>query len=157
MVDQVKILVPFDDIEAAGLALTNGKDIAKATGSSLVLLHVVIPANPLVISDEHLAGVHVAAAVIEQAQRNELVHLADQQSKLPAVADELTSDGVSTSAEAVIGNAHEQIARAVKDSVVGLVILATPGRRGITRALLGSVADGVAHDVDVPVMLVNRS
>ena len=99
-----------------------------------MLLHVVIPENPLVISDEHLAGVHVAAAVIEQAQRNESVHLADQQAKLQAVADELTSDGVSTSAEAVIGNAHEQIARAVKDSVVGLMILATHGRRGITRA-----------------------
>lgn len=152
-----KILVPVDDIESAGLALTNAKNIAKATGSSLILLHVVTPENPLVISDEHLAGVHAAAAVIEQAQRDESVRLADQEAKLQAVADELTSDGVSTSAEAVIGNAHDEIVRAVKDSGAGLVILATHGRRGVSRAFLGSVADGVVHDVDVPVMLVNRS
>ena len=151
------ILVPVDDIESAGLALTNAKAIAKATGSSLILLHVVTPENPLVITDEHLAGVHAAAAVVEQAQRDESVHLADQQTKLQAVADELTSDGVSVSAEAVLGNANEEIVRAVKASGVGLVILSTHGRRGISRALLGSVADGVVHDVDVPVMLVNRS
>ena len=152
-----KILVPVDDIESAGLALTNAKYIAKATGSSLMLLHVVTPENPLVISDEHLAGVHAAAAVIEQAQRDESVHLADQQLKLQAAADELASDGVTISAEAVLGNANDEIVRAVKDSGAGLVILATHGRRGVSRAFLGSVADGVVHDVDVPVMLVNRS
>ncbi len=77
-----KILVPVDDIESAGLALTNAKDLAKATGASLVLLHVVTPDHPLVISDDHIAGVHAAAAVVEQAQQDESVHLANQQAKL---------------------------------------------------------------------------
>ncbi|MBT4126985.1 MAG: universal stress protein [Chloroflexi bacterium] len=152
-----KILVPVDDIESAGLALTNAKDLAKATGASLVLLHVVTPDHPLVISDEHVAGVHAAAAVVEQAQQDESVHLANQQSKLQAAADEISAEGVSASAEAVLGNAHDEIVRAVKDSGADLVILSTHGRRGVSRALLGSVADEVVHDVDVPVMLVNRS
>ena len=152
-----KILVPVDDIESAGLALTNAKGLAKATGASIVLLHVVTPEHPLVATDEHLAGVHAAAAVVEQAQKDESVHLADQQSKLQAAADEISSDGVSVTAEAVLGNAHDEIVKAVKGSDVGLVILSTHGRRGVSRAFLGSVADEVVHDVDVPVMLVNRS
>jgi len=152
-----KILVPVDDIESAGLALTNAKDLAKATGASLVLLHVVTPDHPLVISDDHIAGVHAAAAVVEQAQQDESVHLANQQAKLQTAAAEISSDGVTVSAEAVLGNAHDEIVRVVKDSGISLVILSTHGRRGISRALLGSVADEVVHDVDVPVMLVNRS
>lgn len=152
-----KILVPVDDIESAGLALSNAKDLAKATGASVVLLHVVTPDHPLVIGDEHVAGVHAAAAVVERAQQDESVHLANQQSKLQATADELSGDGITVSAEAVLGNAHDEIVRAVKSSGADLVILSTHGRRGVSRAFLGSVADEVVHDVDVPVMLVNRS
>ena len=152
-----KILVPVDYIESAGLALTNAKDLAKATGASLVLLHVVTPEHPLVISDDHVAGVHAAAAVVEQARQDESVQLANQQSKLQALADEISADGVPTSAEVVLGSAHDEIVRVVKDSGISLVVLCTHGRRGVSRALLGSVADQVVHDVDVPVMLVNRS
>lgn len=152
-----KILVPVDDIESAELALANAKELAKATGASIVLLHVVTPDNPLVISDESVLGVHAAASVVEKAYEEESVHLAEQQSKLQAAADEIGSDGVSVAAEAVLGNAHAEIVRAVKDSGADLVILSTHGRRGVSRAFLGSVADEVIHDIDVPVMLVNRS
>ncbi len=152
-----KILVPIDDIESAGLALSNAKDLAISTGASILLLHVVTPEHPLVISDEQVVGVHAAAAVVEQAQRDETVHLADQQSKLQVAADELSGDGVSVSAEAVLGHAHEVIVKAVSDSGADLVVLSTHGRRGVSRAFLGSVADEVVHDVDVPVMIVRRS
>ena len=152
-----KILIPIDDIEAAGLALSNAKDLAKATGACIVILHVVIPEHPLVFSVEHIAGVHAAAAVVEQAQRDESVHLADQQSKLDGIAEGLSTDGVSVTGQAVIGNAHDEIVRAVSDLGADLVILSTHGRRGVSRAILGSVADEVVHDVDVPVMIVRRS
>ncbi|MBC8453275.1 MAG: universal stress protein [Chloroflexi bacterium] len=152
-----KILVPVDDIESAELALSSARDLAKSTGASVILLHVVTPDHPLVASDEHVAGVHAAAVVVEQAQRDEAAHLADQQSKLQAEADKLSADGVSATAEAVLGHAHEEIVRAVKDLGVGLVVLSTHGRRGVSRALLGSVADEVVHDVEVPVMIVRRS
>jgi nucleotide-binding universal stress UspA family protein len=152
-----KILVPIDDIESAGLALSNAGDLAIATGASVVLLHVVTPEHPLVANDEHVAGVHAAASVVEQAQRDESVHLANQQEKLQVEADRLSSDGISVTAEAVLGNAHEEIVRVVKSSGVDLVVLSTHGRRGVSRALLGSVADEVVHDVEVPVMIVRRS
>ena len=152
-----KILIPIDDIEAADLALSNAKDLAKSTGASLVILHVVSPEHPLVIGDEHVAGVHAAAAVVEQARRDESVHLADQQSKLDGIAEGLSTDGVSVTGQAVIGNAHDEIVRAVSDLGADLVILSTHGRRGVSRAILGSVADEVVHDVDVPVMIVRRS
>ncbi|NQW20115.1 MAG: universal stress protein [Chloroflexi bacterium] len=152
-----KILVPIDDIESAGLALSNATDLSKAIGASVVLLHVVTPDHPLVIGDESVAGVHAAAAIVEQARHDESIHLAEQQSKLQSVVDGLVADGISASAEVVLGHAHEEIVRVVKHSGIDLVILSTHGRRGVSRALLGSVADQVVHDVDVPVMLVDRS
>jgi nucleotide-binding universal stress UspA family protein len=151
------ILVPVDDIESAGLAVSNAKELAKSVGASVVLLHVVTPDHPLVITDEHVAGVHAAAAVVEQAQRDESVHLEKQQQLLQKTADGLVGEGVSASAQAVLGRASEEIARVVSESGIDLVILSTHGRRGVSRALLGSVADEVVHDVDVPVMIVRRS
>ena len=150
------ILVPIDDIESAELAVTNAKGIAKATGGTVVLLHVVTPDNPLVMSDESGLGAHASAEVVELARQDESVHLAEQQSELQKLADKLSSDGVSVTAEAVLGHAHEAIVKSVKDFSADLVILSTHGRRGISRAFLGSVADQVVHDFDVPVMLVNR-
>jgi len=152
-----KILVPIDYVDSAELALNNARDLAKSTGASVVLLHVVTPEHPLVVTDEHVVGVHAAAAVVEQAQKDEAVHLANQQEALQKIADGLTADGVSASAVAVLGHAHDEIVKAVADSGIGLVILSTHGRRGVSRALLGSVADQVVHDVDVPVMIVRRS
>jgi len=152
-----KILVPVDDIKSAGLALTNAKEIAKATGASIVLLHVVTPDSPLIITDEHVAGVHAAPSVVERAQQDEAVHLSNQQEILQASADEISSEGVSVSAEAVLGSAHTEIIRAVRNFGADLVILSTHGRRGVSRAFLGSVADEVVHDADVPVMLVDRT
>ncbi len=152
-----KILVPVDDFKSADFALTNAKAIAKATGASVVLLHAVTPDHPLVATDEHVAGVHAAAAVVEQAKKDEAAHLANQQEKLQVEADKLAAEGISASAEAVLGNARDEIIRAVKTSGIDMVILATHGRRGVSRAFLGSVADEVIHDVDVPVLVVDRT
>ena len=152
-----KILVPIDDIESAGLALSNAKYLAESTGASILLLHALTPQHPLVVSDETVAGVHAAAAVVEQAQQDESTNLADQQFKFQAAADELSGDGVSVSAEVILGHAHEVILKSVSDSGADLIILSTHGRRGVSRALLGSVADEVVHDVDIPVIIVRRS
>jgi nucleotide-binding universal stress UspA family protein len=46
------------------------------------------------------------------------------------------------------------IARAVKQERVDLIVMATHGRRGLSRWLLGSVAAGVVRSAHVPVLLV---
>ena len=76
---------------------------------------------------------------------------------LEEAAAEISPDGANITTEVAVGNAHEEIVRVVKDEGIDLVIISTHGRRGVSRALLGSVADEVIHDVGVPVMVVRRS
>jgi nucleotide-binding universal stress UspA family protein len=46
---------------------------------------------------------------------------------------------------------REVLAKAVNSS---LIVIGTHGRRGFDRLLLGSVAEGVMHHAEVPVLLV---
>lgn len=151
------ILVPIDDISSAGLALKQVKELAQSTGASVVLMHVVTLENPLISHDEHVAGVHAAPQIVEMAQKDEAAHLEAVTAGLQPAVDSLVSDGVDASLLVVSGNAHNEIVRVVDEQGVDLVILSTHGRRGVSRALLGSVADEVVHDVGVPVMIVRRS
>lgn len=152
-----KILLPIDEFETAGHAVSNAKMIATSTGAEIVLLHVVMPENPLVTHDEHIGGLHAAAEVVEIARQDEAEHVEQQKQVLQAAVDNLSTDGVSVSGQVVVGSAHEEIVRAVKEQGIDLVIISTHGRRGVSRAFLGSVADEVIHDVEVPVMVVRRS
>jgi len=152
-----KILVPIDDISSAGLALDQARDLAKSNGASVVVMHVVTPDNPLLTHDEHMAGVHAAPQIVEMAQKDEKAHFEAEKAEIQPAIDSLDSEGVETSLLVISGNAHNEIVRVVNEQGVDLVILSTHGRRGVSRALLGSVADEVVHDVGVPVMIVRRS
>ena len=151
-----KILLPIDDLETAAVAISNAKQLSGSSETKIILLHVVTPENPLVIHDEHIAGLHPAAEVIEIARHDEAVHVEHQKEKLEAAARELSTDGATFSGQVVVGRAHEEIVRAVNEQGIDLVIISTHGRRGVSRAFLGSVADEVIHDIDVPVMVVRR-
>ena len=152
-----KILVPIEDISSAGLALSQARELAKPTGASVVVMHIVAPENPLLTNDEHVAGVHAAAQIVEMAQKEEKAHFEVERAEFQPAVDSFNSEGIDASLLVISGNAHNEIVRVVNEQGVDLVILSTHGRRGVSRALLGSVADEVVHDVGVPVMIVRRS
>jgi len=52
------------------------------------------------------------------------------------------------------GDAAEEIVRYAKLRDIGLIVLGTHGRTGVTRALLGSVAERVARTAPCPVLTV---
>lgn len=52
------------------------------------------------------------------------------------------------------GNPAEAITKFVEDNQVDMVVMGTYGRRGLTRAILGSVAEGVMRAAKVPVLTV---
>ncbi len=53
------------------------------------------------------------------------------------------------------GSPWQEIVAAVKDSDVDLVVVGTHGRRGLPRALLGSVAEKTVRTSPVPVLTVS--
>jgi nucleotide-binding universal stress UspA family protein len=55
------------------------------------------------------------------------------------------------------GNPVEEICRAAEDSQCDLIVMASHGRTGVGRLLLGSVAESVFRHVTAPVVLVHGS
>jgi nucleotide-binding universal stress UspA family protein len=55
------------------------------------------------------------------------------------------------------GSAWEEILVAARDLRADLIVVGTHGRRGLSRALLGSVAEKVVRMAEVPVLTVHRS
>nr|WP_255371211.1 universal stress protein [Cupriavidus sp. YR651] len=55
---------------------------------------------------------------------------------------------------AALGDIANQISQAAEGSHAQLVVIGTHGRRGVTRLLMGSVAESLVRQCKVPVMLV---
>lgn len=74
--------------------------------------------------------------------------------ELRADAELLQKDGYSVTVEAHFGDAAQRIIDYVNDAEVDLVAMATHGRSGIGRLVMGSVAERVLRGVTVPVLLI---
>jgi nucleotide-binding universal stress UspA family protein len=64
------------------------------------------------------------------------------------------SPGVKAKAELRHGTAWKEIDQAATDLKVDLIVLGTHGRRGLARALLGSVAEKIVRTATCPVLTV---
>jgi len=81
---------------------------------------------------------------------------AEQESKtyLQTMSDDLTKRGRKVTWEVRTGLIADVILEAVKETSANLVAMASHGRSGFTRFVMGSVAERVLHDAPVPVMMV---
>jgi nucleotide-binding universal stress UspA family protein len=123
-----KILVPLDGTAQAASVLAPVRALARSTGASLELLRVVTRGD---------------RAAFESAGTD-----------LDAAARALRKSGIDASAAVRRGDPADQIVAAAAGDRVGLVAMATHGRVGVGRALMGSVATGVVAESPVPVMLL---
>jgi nucleotide-binding universal stress UspA family protein len=73
---------------------------------------------------------------------------------LDRVAARVQEKGFPIKAVTVTGRPHEEIVRFAETEPVDIVVICTRGHSGISRWLMGSVADRVARSVNVPVLLV---
>ncbi|MDZ7704627.1 MAG: universal stress protein [Trueperaceae bacterium] len=69
----------------------------------------------------------------------------------------LEQAGFNVSLTVRFGKPAEEIAAASEREHLDLIIMATHGRTGVRRALMGSVAEGVLREAGVPVLMVRAS
>jgi nucleotide-binding universal stress UspA family protein len=141
-----KILVPTDFSDPARAAAKTALELAQAFHVPLVLMHVYgVPGQAyagvdLVLTADFVRSVESAA----RAALNEEAAL-------------LANKGVDISTVLSVGAAWEQILEAAKQVDAGLVVMGTHGRRGLPRALLGSVAERVVRLSRIPVLTVREA
>jgi nucleotide-binding universal stress UspA family protein len=137
-----KMLVPLDGSELAEVVLPYAKELAGRLDLELTLLHVCEPHSP--------SAQFMCRAYIEHAAELVQAHSREVQTRTGATAEK------AVQARGVIASGHpaEEIIRQAKENTIDLILMATHGRSGVRRWMLGSVADKVLRASDVPVWLV---
>lgn len=141
------ILVPLDGSPRAEGVLEWVVRIARAAHSECRLVTVVPP--PPRFSSPYIP--HAAREVRESLEGGR--QRAEQY--LHGVAQRLREAGMAVTTRVEVGvRPAAGILRAADDPSVDLVAIATHGRGGVSRIMLGSVADKVVRAADLPVLVV---
>lgn len=116
--------------------------------------HVPMPSRPLVL-DGWIVGEESPTdePPIFQSQVAAGA-VANLQEELVVDARALADAGFEVHAVVRFGNPSDEIVELVREGEFALVVMATHGRSGVERVLLGSVAGHVLRHVHVPVMMV---
>lgn len=145
-----RILVPLDGSAIAEAAIGPALDLAEALAAEVALVRIVPPTPPAMIADP--MGFTMAASAyefeLEEEEKAARAYLA-------AVAAQLRARGLSVTTSVRVDQSSNGILAAADVSEATLVVMATHGRTGLSRALLGSVALDVLRRGTRPVVLVH--
>jgi len=138
-----RILVPTDMSAFGDLALRYALQFAERLGSKITLLHAE---EISWLAADHPIGYYFEnVPEAKTALTTQLHEYAESHLPAPISATTLFED--DDPALAIVRIAH--------DIKADLIVMGTHGRRGIRRAILGSVAEYVLRATDVPVITVN--
>jgi nucleotide-binding universal stress UspA family protein len=135
-----RILVPLDGSTLAACVLPHSQALAKSIGADLVLLRV--------------AFVHIFPGA--DPIQSQVSAIREAEAYVADLAKGLQTEGISTEAKVRYGDPVEEIIDHIAWDHIDLVVMATHGRTGLKRLVLGSVAENVLRRTSVP-MLVMRA
>ena len=144
------ILVPLDGSELAEGVLPHLKAIAG--GCSVKLVTLVRVVEPL-----HMYGGLESRFSPEERQRLDKETMDIAGTYLEEVAKRLKQDGLEVEIKVLYGKVIEKIADFAAENGVDLVIASTHGTSGVSRMVLGSMADRVLRSVCAPILMVRAS
>ena len=140
------LLVATDFSEPSSAALTYAVELAKGIGAKVHLVHadelpvIGFPDGTLTISAE------MASRIISAAEK--------------ALADLVRTHadaGVELTTSLEQADPRDGILAAAKRLEADMIVVGTHGRRGIARALIGSVAENVVRRAEIPVLTVHAA
>lgn len=143
-----RILVPTDGSALSKKATRGAIELAKALGAELVALHVV-PRYPT----SYFEGAVVMSPA--EVARTEKQWAEQGQAKADGVRDAAAAQGVT--AKAAIAKSDlvaEAIMGAARKHKCDLIVMASHGRKGIKRLLLGSETQHVLTHSTIPVLVL---
>jgi nucleotide-binding universal stress UspA family protein len=136
------ILVPHDFSETAQRALDFALDLAGPLGARIIVTFVY---DVIAYGFPEAPSMAMDTARVERAAQTALEGLVDR-ARRPGVAVECVLRR---------GAAWSEINAAAKDTSADLIVIGTHGRRGVARALLGSVAEKIVRTAPCPVLTVH--
>ncbi|MGH7820477.1 MAG: universal stress protein [Candidatus Binatia bacterium] len=139
-----QILVPVDFSPPSREALDYAVALCRLGGAGVVLIHVIETIQYATPAD--LFGASANLGMLEEEQRR----VAERE--LARVAARLTKRRIRTRTVIATGSPAQTIVNAARRLKVGLIVMATHGRTGLTHLLMGSVAEKVVRTSACPVL-----
>jgi universal stress protein A len=135
------ILCPVDFSEASRKAVQYAREFALSMGASIYLLSVVEP-RPMAV-DISLNYVPLEADLEKASQED-----------LELILQDLKKGGLKADCGVEIGNPADVILDKIDEFDVNLVIMGSHGKKGLSRLIMGSVAETVVRKANCPVLIV---
>lgn len=136
-------MVSLDGSETSERALDVAVDLAHALKAELALCHVVDLAKVAMISGGQAQLVEQSSEEVQAEGRRILED-----------AVKRVASRVPASTRLVVGTPVADIERLAGELKPAFIVMGTHGRTGFRRAILGSVAEGVARRAPAPVLIV---
>lgn len=171
-----RILVPLDGSTLSHQALPYAVRVARCCGGELVLAHVTPQPAATALTPEDVAQAlgerprtagmpfqpspadrSFLADPMRRANADIIADVERASEEVDALERQLTEQGLRVRTVVRGGVAAEMLLAVAHEESIGLIVMATHGRGGIGRFLLGSVADRVVRHAEVPVMLVRAA
>jgi nucleotide-binding universal stress UspA family protein len=143
-----KILVPTDFSVYADNALKQAIDIAKQNKSKIYLLHVIDDGFQQ-CAIEYCLDESTVQKVNKESLKNAAEKLQQEEKK---INDDYP--GIEIIFDAIRGIPYEEIIKEQEEKGIDLIVIASHGKTGILKNLLGSVVDKVMKRAKCPVLLV---
>jgi nucleotide-binding universal stress UspA family protein len=139
------ILHPTDFSPASRAAFTHALALARAERAELLVVHVLAPVLPMVGEG------YMTPRTFDDVQRSMRAQAQKQLDRLVAKAK---TARVRARGLLYEGTAADAIVRAARARRARLIVMGTHGRTGLTRLLIGSVAERVVGTAPCPVLTI---
>lgn len=140
-----RILVPLDGSDRAENAIPVAAKIAKANGGTVILLRV--ETIPMMYAPAPVPPLSVETLETERAAFA---------GYLSTIAGRPVLVNVPTETLVLIGSPAQKIFEAISTKRADLVVMTSHGRTGVSRWMLGSVAEQIARHAPVPVLVLRE-
>ena len=147
-----KILIGIDDSKYAEYAAAYGFDLAKTFNAHVGLVHIVEPAVTPATMNDSMIGLPFEGAGVDEL---EMMNIQEE------VSDNIVNRTIKKYAGDLqvthfndFGSTADGILNCSKQFQADLIVIGTHSRSGIDRLLLGSVAESVVRNSEIPVLVV---
>mgnify|MGYP001165996746 FL=1 len=140
------ILVPTDFSEFSDRAVRQAVDIAEQHNSKIYLLHVVDRLQQCAI--DYCIPQETMMKVQSDSEKEAAKKMREEAEKI------LKTKNIDLVFDVKAGIPYEEILKEQQERKADLIVIASHGRTGLLRTLIGSVAERVMREAKCPVLLV---
>jgi len=119
--------------------------LAKQNRAEILIVHIIEP-TPYVAGDE-LGSAEIYTKLEDMAKR-------DAEASMSKLLRRLKKSNIKARGLLLMGSPHDQIVKSAKSKKVGMIVIGTHGRTGLSKLFMGSVAGKVIALATCPVVTV---